>query len=200
MAGFCRSRRDHPDHAVARRAGRDRRRRAARRAGRAAQHAAARSASAPLTKRFSGGSDTLDILELRAAGELASRAGGAAEAGRDHAPGPGGRRRRRATFRLTDRDDQRPQMDMSRVDATVDKDTVEVWRITNEDGIPHSFHIHDVQFQVLTVDGRAAPPHLGGWKDTVYLPPQQPVRDHRPLRRLHRPEHAVHVPLPCAPP
>jgi FtsP/CotA-like multicopper oxidase with cupredoxin domain len=32
-----------------------------------------------------------------------------------------------------------------------------------------------VQFQVHTVDRRAAPPHLGGWKDTVYLPPHQPV-------------------------
>jgi FtsP/CotA-like multicopper oxidase with cupredoxin domain len=37
--------------------------------------------------------------------------------------------------------------------------------------MPHNFHIHDVQFQVLTVAGAPPPPHLAGWKDTVYLPP-----------------------------
>jgi blue copper oxidase len=127
-----------------------------------------------LTKRFSGGSDTLDILELRAAGELASRPAVPPKLVAITRLDPGQAAQTR-DFRLTSERINGRSMDMSRVDATVEKDTVEVWRITNEDGIPHSFHVHNVQFQVHTVDRRAAPPHLGGWKDTVYLPPHQPV-------------------------
>ena len=41
---------------------------------------------------------------------------------------------------------------------------------------PHSFHVHDVQFQVLTVGDAPPPPQLAGWKDTVYLPPHVPLR------------------------
>src|SRR5690625_986444 len=67
-------------------------------------------------------------------------------------------------------------MDMERVDFAATVDTTEVWELRNAHGDPHNFHVHDVQFQVLDVDGAAPPPHLEGWKDTVYLPPQVPVR------------------------
>ncbi|MFC7482676.1 multicopper oxidase domain-containing protein [Luedemannella flava] len=60
-------------------------------------------------------------------------------------------------------------MSMSRVDARVVKDTVEVWRVRNADGQPHTFHVHDVQFQVLSVGGKEPPAELRGWKDTIYL-------------------------------
>lgn len=43
-------------------------------------------------------------------------------------------------------------------------------------GTPHNFHVHDAQFQVLTVDGGPPPPALSRWKDTIYLPPQRPIR------------------------
>jgi FtsP/CotA-like multicopper oxidase with cupredoxin domain len=42
--------------------------------------------------------------------------------------------------------------------------------------MPHNFHIHDVQFQVLSVGGTAPPAELSGWKDTVYLVPHTPLR------------------------
>ncbi|MFC7762875.1 multicopper oxidase domain-containing protein [Catellatospora bangladeshensis] len=65
------------------------------------------------------------------------------------------------------------QMDMTRVDFAPEQDTTEVWRVVNNDGQPHNFHVHDVQFQVLTVSGAAPPPRLSGWKDTVYLHPDE---------------------------
>ncbi|GAA1990421.1 multicopper oxidase family protein [Microbacterium pumilum] len=61
------------------------------------------------------------------------------------------------------------QMDMSRVDFTVNVDTSEVWTVRNENPLPHSFHVHDTQFRVLTIDGAAPPPRLAGWKDTIAL-------------------------------
>jgi FtsP/CotA-like multicopper oxidase with cupredoxin domain len=68
------------------------------------------------------------------------------------------------------------RMDMSRVDLNVAVDSVEVWTVRNADNWPHNFHVHDVQFQVIDVNGTAPPPWLGGWKDTVYLPPGTPIR------------------------
>jgi bilirubin oxidase len=60
---------------------------------------------------------------------------------------------------------------MDRIDATVLTDSVEIWEVTNAQNTTHNFHVHDVQFQVLTVDGGPPPPELAGWKDTIYLPP-----------------------------
>ncbi|MFE7509117.1 multicopper oxidase family protein [Promicromonospora sp. NPDC057488] len=60
-------------------------------------------------------------------------------------------------------------MAMDRIDFGVQEGTVEVWEVTNDNGYIHNFHVHDVQFQVLTVDGAPPPPHLRGWKDTVLL-------------------------------
>ncbi|HEU4426285.1 MAG TPA: multicopper oxidase domain-containing protein, partial [Pilimelia sp.] len=128
----------------------------------------------PLSARFSGGADVLDILQLRAARQLT--------------PSPAVPRRlvdmprldpadaaQRRTFRLGGSKINGRSMDMARIDATVVRDTTEVWRVTNADGVPHSLHVHDVQFQVLSVAGNRPPAPLRGWKDTVYLPPNAPV-------------------------
>ena len=46
---------------------------------------------------------------------------------------------------------------MARIDAAVAKrGTVEIWDVTTTDGTPHNFHIHDVQFQVASIDGEPA--------------------------------------------
>jgi FtsP/CotA-like multicopper oxidase with cupredoxin domain len=81
----------------------------------------------------------------------------------------------RRVFRLRGQGINGDRMALNRVDTTVVKGTTEVWEITNSDGTPHSFHVHDVQFQVLSVAGREPPPELRGWKDTIYLRPQEPV-------------------------
>jgi FtsP/CotA-like multicopper oxidase with cupredoxin domain len=56
-------------------------------------------------------------------------------------------------------------MDLGRVYAVITKDTTEIWEITKEDATPHSFHVHDVRFQVLPVNGERPPAELSGWKD-----------------------------------
>jgi len=66
-------------------------------------------------------------------------------------------------------------MDPARVDATVTVDTTERWQVENTTGLPHNFHVHDVQFQIESIGGRPPPAALAGWKDTVYLPPHTPV-------------------------
>jgi len=35
--------------------------------------------------------------------------------------------------------------------------------------------VHDVQFQIASIDGQAPPAYLRGWKDTVFLPPGREV-------------------------
>lgn len=139
------------------------------------EHAVLRSFPPPLglnglSSRFSGGDDTLDILQLRAAGELAESPEVPQRLVDVPRMDPAGAAQRRS-FRLSGHDINHRSMNMSRVDATVVKDTTEVWQVTNADGMPHSFHVHDVQFQVRTVDGLAPPARLSGWKDTLYLPP-----------------------------
>jgi FtsP/CotA-like multicopper oxidase with cupredoxin domain len=54
--------------------------------------------------------------------------------------------------------------------------TLEQWVVTNTMDLPHSFHVHDVQFQIASIAGDPPPPELAGWKDTVYLPPQTEFR------------------------
>ena len=40
----------------------------------------------------------------------------------------------------------------------------------NQSPIAHPFHIHDVQFYVLSINGAAPPPHLAGRKDVIHVP------------------------------
>jgi FtsP/CotA-like multicopper oxidase with cupredoxin domain len=63
---------------------------------------------------------------------------------------------------------------------------VEIWSLTNSDvthPIPHPFHQHLVQFQILDICpvatpncGTAPPGPLSGWKDTVLVPASSIVR------------------------
>jgi blue copper oxidase len=125
--------------------------------------------------RFNGGGDQFDILELRSANRLR--------------PSPELPRQRLApapnldvaaahtrTFVMRGRDINGHSMDMSRTDETIALGSTEIWNVTNTDGEYHNFHAHDVQFQVLTLDGNPPPPQLSGWKDTVYLAPGRSVR------------------------
>jgi FtsP/CotA-like multicopper oxidase with cupredoxin domain len=128
----------------------------------------------PLTARFSGGADTFDIVQLRAAKRLTHSTAVPRRLVDVPRLDPAEAVRRR-TFRFGGHQINGQTMDMSRIDATVVRDTTEIWRITNLDGLPHSFHVHDVQFQVLSVDGRQPAAALRGWKDTVYLPQDAPV-------------------------
>ena len=70
---------------------------------------------------------------------------------------------------------------MNRIDEVAYVGDTEVWEVRSKQPIPHSFHIHDVQFEVLSVDGEAPPVEMSGRKDTIYL---EPNRDYRLLMRF----------------
>ena len=65
------------------------------------------------------------------------------------------------------------QMDMDRINFSLEKDTEEVWTIRNVGmgmmNIPHSFHVHDTQFTVLSINGQPPGPLYSGPKDTILL-------------------------------
>ena len=72
------------------------------------------------------------------------------------------------------------KMDINRIDETVKLGSTEIWEITNKSAMmmsmPHSMHLHDVQFQILDRDGRKPPTHEQGRKDTVLIQPGETVR------------------------
>lgn len=72
------------------------------------------------------------------------------------------------------------QFDMDRIDLKATAGTKEVWEIDNVANMMgsmiHPFHIHGVQFQVLSRNGAAPPANERGWKDTIALYPGESVR------------------------
>ncbi|MEV4315384.1 multicopper oxidase domain-containing protein [Actinocrispum sp. NPDC049592] len=68
--------------------------------------------------------------------------------------------------------------DPQRVDFTVKRGSTEIWEVTNADPdpIPHSMHVHLVQFRVLDRDGKPVEPWEAYPKDTVSIPSGQTVR------------------------
>ncbi|MEV0075171.1 multicopper oxidase domain-containing protein [Nocardia neocaledoniensis] len=117
-----------------------------------------------------GFDDTFDVLSLRAADTLAPSAALPAALVPLRALVPAATPPAR-TFELKWFMINNQRMNMNRVDMTIAVDTTEVWAVRNEDNWPHNFHVHDVQFQILAVDGNPPPPALSGWKDTVYTAP-----------------------------
>ncbi|WP_336923416.1 multicopper oxidase family protein [Aquipuribacter sp. SD81] len=120
---------------------------------------------------MSGARDAFDLLELRAADDL--RASPPLPARLADAPDlTAADATVERTFELGDGQAiNGRELDMGRVDEVLEAGTVERWTVRNADGIPHSFHVHDAQMAVAAVDGAPPPPRLGGWKDTLYVPP-----------------------------
>lgn len=52
----------------------------------------------------------------------------------------------------------------------------EIWQITSTSNFGHPFHIHDVEFNILSINGAAPPAAQAGWKDVVFIPANQTVR------------------------
>jgi FtsP/CotA-like multicopper oxidase with cupredoxin domain len=127
-----------------------------------------------INKRMAGAGDTFDVLELRAAPSLEPSPPVPAKLADVPRLDPATANHRRS-FKLTGTKINDKDMDGARVDAAVTVNTTEVWSLIARDSQAHSFHVHDVQFQVLSIGGKAPPPELGGWKDTVALPPDKEV-------------------------
>jgi blue copper oxidase len=59
------------------------------------------------------------------------------------------------------------------IDYEVPVDSTEIWQITSTSGFSHPFHIHDVEFNVLSIDGATPPAEQQGWKDVILVPGHQ---------------------------
>ena len=61
--------------------------------------------------------------------------------------------------------------DMMMINDTVILGDTEIWQLTNQTRISHPFHIHDISFQILDINGAPPAPEYAGWKDVVLVPP-----------------------------
>lgn len=122
-----------------------------------------------------GAQDLLDILQLKAAATLSPSPPIPAQLASMDYPDPALAGAMRM-FQLGDNVINNKSMDMDRIDLSVKAGATEAWAVLNAHNQPHNFHIHDVQFQILTLNEQPPPPELAGWKDTVYAPPGVTIR------------------------
>lgn len=59
-------------------------------------------------------------------------------------------------------------MDMGVVNEQIRFGDTERWTITVDNG-QHTFHVHQTQFQILSINGQPPPPEESGWEDTVWV-------------------------------
>jgi FtsP/CotA-like multicopper oxidase with cupredoxin domain len=129
---------------------------------------------------LNAGSASFDVLELRGAAYLApspevpARLASVPVADATDAAAE-------RTFVMSGHNINDAQMDLGRVDVVATVNTSEIWTVRNDNPLPHSFHVHDTQFRVLSVDGAAPPPRLAGFKDTIAL---ESDREYRLLVRF----------------
>jgi suppressor of ftsI len=124
---------------------------------------------------FIGAGDTLDIIRMRAPGDLAALIAYEHPEGTGAVPEiPDGVTTR--AFRLEGhREINGKEMDMNRIDEVVPAGATEFWEVTSNSQ-PHTFHIHGATFHVLDVDGSEPVDWMRGPKDTVLVSPGHPVR------------------------
>ena len=60
--------------------------------------------------------------------------------------------------------------DMHSTNMVVKLGATEIWTVKNNNIFGHSFHLHDVQFRLLSRTDREIADYEKGWKDTFYLP------------------------------
>ncbi|WP_173924213.1 multicopper oxidase family protein [Agromyces sp. Marseille-P2726] len=120
---------------------------------------------------MNGGADAFDVLELRAADAL-DPSPDVPEQLAEVPPVEVSEVATTRTFRLDGFEINDTHMDMRRIDETVTVDTTERWVVENTSQMPHSFHVHDVQFRIASIDGTPPPPELAGWKDTIFAAPE----------------------------
>lgn len=59
---------------------------------------------------------------------------------------------------------------MSTINYTIPLNNIEIWEFSNSTPISHPFHIHDVQFFILDINGTPPPPELQGYHDVLLVP------------------------------
>lgn len=129
----------------------------------------------PPNQHRSGGDDTLDVMQLRGADQL-----------KPSQPVPqqlahltnvtAAQAVKHRSFALEIPDINHRRMDMKRIDFAVTAGTSELWTLRNVDDMPHNFHVHDVQYRVLSLNGKKPPVEMQGRQDTVLLKPGDTIR------------------------
>lgn len=66
--------------------------------------------------------------------------------------------------------------DMDSINQVVYLGDTEIWTLINLTQVSHPFHIHDIQFQVVDINGGPVPANQQGWKDVVLVPAGDTVR------------------------
>lgn len=60
--------------------------------------------------------------------------------------------------------------DMMMINYYIPFENTEIWTLVNQTPIAHPFHIHNVHFYILDINGVPPLPHLAGRKDVVHVP------------------------------
>ncbi len=61
-------------------------------------------------------------------------------------------------------------MNMNTINVTIPLNNTEVWTVQNNSGIGHPFHVHDIQYQILSINGNTTiPENAQGWQDTYLV-------------------------------
>ena len=68
------------------------------------------------------------------------------------------------------------KMKMEVINEVVPLNQLEIWEITNTAMMEHNFHMHGTHFEVISRNGQAPRPHEKGYKDTVFVAPNDVVR------------------------
>ena len=66
--------------------------------------------------------------------------------------------------------------EMDSINITIPLNNKEIWTLTNTTKVAHPFHIHDIQFFVLDINGSPPPPQYAGLKDVILVKPDDTVR------------------------
>ncbi len=56
------------------------------------------------------------------------------------------------------------------INQNIQLNAIEKWTIVNNNIFGHSFHIHDVQFKIISRSSGSVAGYESGWKDVVYIP------------------------------
>lgn len=65
---------------------------------------------------------------------------------------------------------------MDSINHTTYLNSTEIWTLVNKTLVAHPFHIHDVEFFVLDINGNEPPAELKGLKDVILVKPNDTVR------------------------
>ncbi|MEY2829671.1 MAG: hypothetical protein RIQ33_1529 [Bacteroidota bacterium] len=66
--------------------------------------------------------------------------------------------------------------EMDSINETVYLNTTETWTLINKTMVAHPFHIHDVEFLIVDINGNLPTKFQQGWKDVVLVMPGDTVR------------------------